>query len=59
VRYSTYWNADGACLIRREDGMTTLSTQHAGRIDLAFKVHPGRALAAAVVGERSRVCDES
>jgi hypothetical protein len=59
VRYSPYWNAEGACLIRREDGMTTFTTKRAGRFDLHFKVHPGRALAAAVVGERSRVCDES
>ena len=28
-----------------------------GRLELAFRVHPGSALAAAVVGERSRVCD--
>ncbi len=56
VRYSPYWNADGACLIRREDGMTTISASRPGRLELAFKVHPVRALASAVVGARSRVC---
>ena len=57
IRYSPYWNAGGACLIRREDGMTTIATRRPGRIELAFKVHPVRALASAVVGERSQVCD--
>ncbi len=57
VRYSPYWNAQGACLIRREDGMTTIATPQPGRFELAFKVHPARALAAAVVGQRSQVCD--
>jgi hypothetical protein len=57
VRYSPYWDASGACLIRRDDGMTTIAAQQPGRLELSFRVHPGRALAAAVVGERSRVCD--
>jgi hypothetical protein len=57
VRFSPYWDANGACLIRRTDGMTTIAAQKPGRLELAFKVHPGSALAAAVVGERSRVCD--
>jgi len=56
VRYSPYWNARGACLIRREDGMTTIAALRPGRLELAFKVHPARALASAVVGQRSRVC---
>ena len=56
VRYSPYWNARGACLIRREDGMTTITALRPGRLELAFKVHPARALASAVVGQRSRVC---
>jgi hypothetical protein len=57
VRFSPYWNAKGACLIRRADGMTTIAAREPGRLELAFKVHPASALAAAVVGERSRVCD--
>ena len=57
VRYSPYSEASGACLIRRDDGMTTIAARAPGRLELAFKVHPASALAAAVVGERSRVCD--
>jgi hypothetical protein len=57
VRFSPYWDASGACLIRRADGMTTIAARKPGRLELAFKVHPASALAAAVVGERSRVCD--
>jgi hypothetical protein len=57
VRYSPYWDASGACLIRRDDGMTTIAAREPGRLELAFRVHPASALAAAVVGERSRVCD--
>jgi hypothetical protein len=57
VRFSPYWDANGACLIRRADGMTTIAARRPGRLELAFKVHPASALAAAVVGERSRVCD--
>ena len=57
VRFSPYWDANGACLIRRADGMTTIATRQPGRLELAFRVHPASALAAAVVGERSRVCD--
>ncbi len=28
VRYSPYWHAEGACLSRAADGMTTISAQH-------------------------------
>jgi hypothetical protein len=56
VRYSPYWDARGACLIRRDDGMTTISARRPGRLELAFKVHATSAIAAAVVGQRSRVC---
>jgi hypothetical protein len=57
VRYSPYWHAEGVCLVRREDGMTTIVTPHGGRLELAFRVNAARALAAAVVGQRSSICD--
>jgi hypothetical protein len=57
VRYSPYWQAEGACLTQRGDGMTTLATDRPGRLQLRFHVSPGRALATAVVGARSEVCD--
>jgi hypothetical protein len=56
VRYSPYWRAEGACLIRRDDGMTAIAVDRPGRLELAFHVSPTSALAAAVVGERSEVC---
>ena len=52
------WQADGACLSSRQDGMTTVTASRAGRLDLRFHVSPGRALATAVAGAQSRVCDE-
>jgi len=55
VRYSPYWHADGACLIRRPDGMTTISARRAGRLELSFRVNATSALAA--VGGTTRVCD--
>jgi hypothetical protein len=55
VRYSPYWHVDGACLIRRPDGMTTISAPHAGRLELSFRVNATSALAA--VGGSTRVCD--
>ena len=57
VRYSPYWQADGACLSSRADGMTTVATDQPGRLDLRFHVSAGRALATAVVGARSEICD--
>jgi hypothetical protein len=57
VRYSPYWQAEGACLTRRADGMTTVAAQRPGRLELRFHVSAGRALATAVVGARSEVCD--
>jgi hypothetical protein len=57
VRYSPYWRAEGACLVKRVDGMTTIEARHAGRLELAFHVSAARALASAVIGQRSRVCD--
>jgi hypothetical protein len=59
VRYSPYWQAEGACLSSREDGMTTVTTRRAGRLQLRFHVSPVRALTTAVVGARSKVCDVS
>jgi hypothetical protein len=59
VRYSPYWTAEDACLIRRPDGMTTVDARRPGRLDLRFHVSAGRALATAVSGARSRVCDRS
>jgi hypothetical protein len=59
VRYSPYWQADGACLSDRRDGMTTVTASRAGRLELRFHVSAGRALATAVAGQQSRVCDNS
>jgi hypothetical protein len=59
LRYSPYWRAQGACLIRRDDGMTAIAVDRPERLELTFAVTPTRALAAAVVGERSEVCDSS
>jgi hypothetical protein len=58
VRFSPYWDAAGVCLIRRPDGMTTVATPRPGRLQLSFHVGAASALATAVTGERSRVCDE-
>jgi hypothetical protein len=59
VRYSPYWRAENACLIRRSDGMTTVVAREAGPLELSFHVSAKRALASAVVGQRSMVCDET
>ena len=58
VRFSPYWHAPGACLVRREDGMTTVSATQAGPLQLSFHVGAARALATAVTGGRDRVCDD-
>ena len=55
VRFSPFWHADNACLSRRLDGMTTLSPQRPGRLELSFRVSAGSALAA--VGGRTQICD--
>ena len=55
VRYSPYWHVDGACLIRRKDGMTTIAARHAGQLELSFRINATSALAA--VGGSSRTCD--
>jgi hypothetical protein len=59
VRYSPYWRAEHACLAKRADGMTTVEPRRAGPLELSFHVSAARALATAVVGARSRVCDTS
>jgi len=56
VRYSPYLHGPGTCLSRGADGMTRIAADHAGRLELAFKVDAGSALAA-VVGRSSTVCD--
>ena len=56
VRYSPYWRAEGACLIRRDDGMMAIAVDRPGPLELSFHVTPTSALAAAVAGERSEVC---
>jgi hypothetical protein len=58
VRFSPYWQAPGACLIRREDGMTTISATRPGRVQLSFHVGAASALATVVVGARDRICDD-
>jgi hypothetical protein len=57
VRYSPYWHAEGACLTQRTDGMTTVAVQRPASLELRFHVSATRALATAVVGARSEVCD--
>ena len=57
VRYSPYWHAENACLSQRTDGMTTVASDQPGRLQLRFHVSAGRALATAVVGARSEICD--
>jgi len=56
VRYSPYLHGPGTCLSRGADGMTRIAADHAGRLELVFKVDAGSALAA-VVGRSSTVCD--
>jgi len=55
VRFSPYWHADRACLTRAGDGMTTITPQEPGRLQLSFRLDAGSALAA--VGGRTRICD--
>jgi hypothetical protein len=59
VRFSPYWQAPGACLIRREDGMTTVSATRPGPLQLSFHVGAASALATAVTGARDRVCNDN
>ncbi len=56
VRYSPYWHVEGACLSRRPDGMTNVAVDHAGPLELKFRVNASRAFAA-VVGTSSSSCD--
>jgi hypothetical protein len=58
VRYSPYWQAEGACLVRAADGMTTIAARRAGKLQLVFHVNAASALAA-VVGDDRRACDTS
>jgi hypothetical protein len=57
VRFSPYWHAEDACLLRRPDGMTTVAARHGGRLEVGFRVNATRALATAVGGGRTRICD--
>jgi hypothetical protein len=54
VRFSPFWYAANACLSRRLDGMTTLTPDRPGLLELSFRVNAGSALAA--VGGRTQVC---
>jgi hypothetical protein len=56
VRFSPYWHADRACLSRGADGMTTITPQKPGRLQLSFRLNAGSALAA--VGGSTRICDK-
>ena len=56
VRYSPYWHVEGACLSRRPDGMTNVAVDHAGPLELKFRVSARRAIAA-MVGTSSSSCD--
>jgi hypothetical protein len=57
VRFSPFWHAANACLSRRADGMTTLTPNRPGVLELSFRLNAGSALAA--VGGRTRVCSTS
>ena len=57
VRFSPYLHAAGACLLRRPDGMTTVATDRGGRFEVGFHLNATRALATAVGGSGSRICD--
>jgi hypothetical protein len=56
VRYSPYWHAEGACLSRGADGMTTIAAGQPGSLELNFRISAGSALAT-VVGRSSSACD--
>ena len=56
VRYSPYWHADGACLSRRADGMTNVAVDHAGPLELTFRVN-ARSVLSTVVGSSATSCD--
>src|SRR3954468_14510860 len=45
VRYSPYWHAEGACLSRGADGMTTIAAGRPGSLDLTFRVSAQTVLA--------------
>jgi hypothetical protein len=57
VRYSPYWHAEGACLTRRADGMTNVAVDHAGPLELTFRLNARRALATVVGRSSSASCD--
>ena len=57
VRFSPYLHAENACLLRRPDGMTTVAERTSGPLEVVFHVNAARALATAVGGGRSRICD--
>jgi hypothetical protein len=57
VRFSPYLHAENACLLRRPDGMTTVAARTSGPLEVVFHVNAARALATAVGGGRSRICD--
>jgi hypothetical protein len=56
VRYSPYWHAEGVCLSRGADGMTTIAAGQPGNLELTFRVDGASALSA-VVGSGSPDCD--
>jgi len=55
VRYSTYWQADGACVARGEGGMIIVTTPRAGVVKLDFDVNAGR-LIASLEGQGRQRC---
>jgi hypothetical protein len=57
VRYSPYWHAEGACLTRRADGMTNVAVDHAGPLELTFRLSARRALATVVGRSSGASCD--
>jgi hypothetical protein len=57
IRYSAYWQAQGACVARGKDGMMIVTTRRAGVVDLGFRVNAGR-LIASLEGERYRGCSQ-
>jgi hypothetical protein len=57
IRYSAYWQAQGACVGRGKDGMMIVTTRRAGVVDLDFDVNAGR-LIASLEGQRYRGCSQ-
>jgi hypothetical protein len=56
VQFSPYWRTFQGCVARSRNGMTVLTTDRAGNVDLDFKVNVHRGLEALTGIEPSRFC---